>query len=138
MDEKTYKKTLLQLVKKEANSLLKKATRDELQKLNFSKLNPNDQTSCIYGQMTGNCFSRRASVLIYNCTEKSYIQTYGILESATLNGKPNLSRNQFKTGQHYSPIEVFISQKNNRTNGNNEQLISYLKRERKTLRFKNF
>lgn len=53
----------LKLVRKEIISLKKKATSEELCKLNFSTLAPSNTEKCIYGQMTGDCDSDRAREL---------------------------------------------------------------------------
>jgi len=57
-------KKLIELVTKEAINLKANATQEELDNLNFNCLLPSDSTQCIYGQMTGNCDSKRAVELI--------------------------------------------------------------------------
>ena len=129
---------LVALVKKEANSLKKKATKEELQKLNFQRLRPLNGSMCIYGQMTGDCYTPRAHSLILSCTTKSYVQPTGTLQNAELNGKMDIYLEQGFGRNHYSPIEAFIAKPENMSNGNNEILIDYLKGKRKTLTFKSF
>lgn len=71
MDNRT--KTMQALVKKEAANLKKNATKEELAKLDFDRLDGDSPYSCMYGQMTGHCYSNRASELIFNCCERVYI-----------------------------------------------------------------
>lgn len=47
-------------VKAELDNIKKKATKEEIGKLNFGLLYINSVSRCIYGQMTGNCRSDRA------------------------------------------------------------------------------
>ena len=55
-------------VQHEIETIRTKATQEEKSKLNLSTFEPTDAHTCIYGQMTGNCFSSRAHEL----TPKSY------------------------------------------------------------------
>lgn len=128
------KKQLTSLVIKEAKALKKAATKKELSRLSFEKLNPENEQHCIYGQMTDSCYSDRASSLIGKCCEKGYIGG-GVAYLPTLELGEIVTR---EFGRAWSPIEVFIAIQDNRTNGNNAMLISFLKGERKTLRFKSY
>lgn len=121
------------LVKKEAKKLKENATEKELSNLDFSNLRPSSSSSCIYGQLSGDCFNTRTSDLIHSCAERIYSSTGDGLYKVKLNGKPEKKRTAYK---HYSPIEVFIFQSRNRENGNNELLVKYLKGESKTLKIK--
>lgn len=121
------KKTMIALVKKEAKNLRKFAEKSELRKLNFKVLYPKSQNSCVYGQMTNNCFSDRATELIKKCCERVYDSPNAStdMSKAKLNGNPKRRiRDRF-----YSPIEIYITQPDNveNTNGNNKNLINYLK-----------
>lgn len=126
--------TLKQLVVAEATKLRDAITEIERERLNFEFLRPTFYTQCIYGQITGSCFSDRCSRLIELSCDRVYDQTDtpGSVLSGTLNGSP-INKNR---GSYWSPIELFIAQPENQENGNNEMLISFLKKERKTLRFK--
>lgn len=132
------KKTLVSLVRKEAAKLKKEASKRERMRLDISDLSPSDSRRCIYGQMTGNCFSTRAGALIKSCAERVY-DTSGEcgLDEAKLNGRLEQAELRVATN-YYSPIECFIYFDGNKWNGNNKILIDYLKGERKTLRFKKF
>ena len=48
----------------EINMLKTHATKDELAKLNFDTFDYNHVQKCIYGQMTGDCQSKRAKKLM--------------------------------------------------------------------------
>lgn len=64
----TYtKKQFLEDVEKEARALKKNATKEELSKLDFKTFSPQYPDRCVYGQMTGDCFSKRAHRLIKDC-----------------------------------------------------------------------
>lgn len=54
-------------VAREANLLKKHATKEELDRIDFFTLNPFSKLNCIYGQMTGDCYGKRATSLIKNC-----------------------------------------------------------------------
>jgi hypothetical protein len=54
-------------VRKEAEALKVHATKEELAKLDFDKLDPQSPSECYYGQMTGSCASSRAHTLIAKC-----------------------------------------------------------------------
>jgi len=123
---------LILLVTAEAKKI-KKLAPYELNKLDFNRLNPQSEVECIYGQMTGNCFSARANDLINNACVK-FIKDNGRISSSNVivpNNEENKDRDL-----HWSPIEVFIAQTRNQTNGNNKKLIAYLKGETKTLKLK--
>lgn len=55
------------LVIDEAVKLKAAATKDELSKLDFENLDGNSSYRCIYGQITGHCYSKRASQLLTQC-----------------------------------------------------------------------
>ncbi len=123
-------KELIELVIAEAKYLRENATKEK-DNLVFKHLNPLATDSCIYGQMTGDCFSDRAVELIVNACERVYkpIHKPHIIDGK-LNGKPYAeSRFDF-----WSPIEVFIFKSNNRKE-NNKRLIDYIKGETEALIF---
>lgn len=131
------KDVLEKLVTMEAKKLKSIATKDELNLLDFDRLDPECRSSCIYGQMTGNCNSSRAIDLI----KKSCTQVYtkgpdaiNTFNGVKLNGKPNNSRVGHNIA-YFSPIEIFIYKHENREQ-NNKILIEFLKGETKTLNFK--
>lgn len=127
------------LVIEEANNLKKFATKKEIANLTLYNFNPNSQTRCIYGQMTGNCFSGRAHKLIKKSCRRVYKaaeDNENVHDGAKLNGKPEGSR-ALITGfsrvvYYYSPIEVFIST-NQGIPEYAKKLIQFIKGEIKTL-----
>lgn len=132
---------LERLVITEAKLLRENATKDELNKLNFIRLDPESKTQCIYGQMTGLCHSVRANELIYKCAKRVYNinrdNGWDLIQGAKLNGSPKKIEgyvNRIKL--YFSPIEKFIAQKKNNQGVNNKILVDFLKGERETLNFK--
>jgi len=131
------RKLLMQkLVKEEATNLLKYAKKKELNNLNFERLNPESIFSCIYGQMTGDCFTDRSTKLITKCASRVYKYDSNFGNNTLKNNKINGSPKEEDRDDYWSPIEVFIATKVNQNNGNNKMLVDYLKGERKTLKFK--
>ena len=113
---------LIEAVKVEAANLKKYATKEELDNLDFNTFNPSSSNLCIYGQMTGRCWSRRSHELIINSTKIGF---------------PMLSYGDIDVGigsvydRNFSPIEKYIAT-NNDTDFQviqNKKLISYLKGE---------
>lgn len=149
----TRNQVLQELVKREAKNLRKFAISKELQKLEIDELNSTDGTQCIYGQMTGDCFSARASELIEQCCERVYSSNKTIrgeidnnVANSPLNGKPK------DRSSYFSPIEVFIANNSIKDtddwhdekfilgytaadNENNKRLVKYLKGETNRLTF---
>ncbi len=129
----TRKEVMQDLVKEEAKNLKKNANKEELQRLNFKNLISNDYKYCIYGQITGDCYSDRAEALIRSGCTRVYDakDTLNLGDSKVNGNHKSLDRDVF-----FSPIEVFIDQGINQTNGNNEKLIKYLKGKSRILNFK--
>lgn len=61
---KITKETFLKDVRTEVEGLKANATQEEISKLNIQFFNPDNKFACIYGQMTGNCSSKRAKELM--------------------------------------------------------------------------
>lgn len=142
--EKTKKSApqiLKALVIAEAKNIRKNADKKELAKLSIDKLNPNSPLYCIYGQMTGDCYSERANDLIISCATRVFDTCDAkddLIKESKLNGKPVIYRggSPFSRPKYFSPIERFIYMKTNQKNGNNKALIAFLKGETKTLKLK--
>lgn len=124
-------------VAKEVESLKTNATPQELKRLNFKKLKPESYTKCIYGQMTGNCTSKRATDLIDLCCQRFTLNKvdYDVMENklfentlAYINGKVNKSRTEMKI-THLSALEHYIYLIDSKP----ENVIAYLKGETKKL-----
>lgn len=122
-------KVLNALVRKEAKNLIANTTPSERARLSIANLVTQSARSCIYGQMTGDCYSERAVDLIELSCEKVYRRDHSDRISGVLNGKPTGSYRM----AYWSPIEIFIDIPLNQLNGNNKRLIAYLKGETKRL-----
>jgi len=125
-----------QLVIEEATNLRKYTTKKELKQLSFDKLDTQSRIACIYGQLTGNCDSSRARELMNRSCARVYKRNHhwgATIKDCSVNGSitKEMSRTYF-----FSPIEVFIDQSRNKKNGNNEQLIKFIKGEIDILNFK--
>lgn len=122
------KSLLKKLVISEADKLKKNATKRELSKLNIDDLRSTNALFCIYGQMTGSCYTTRAHNLISKCATRVYKQKTGFTD-AVLKGNPipNMFKGKYYHRELFSPIECFIAFQKNRENGNNESLVNYLK-----------
>jgi hypothetical protein len=128
-------------VRKEAEALRKHATPQELSRLNLSKLEPEDLDSCIYGQMTGSCYSRRACDLISICAiryiadgDLAYVRRDGfdrVAKYVTNEPIPDtyIDRTSGSEETHYSAIEAYILL----PEANNANLIAFLRGETETL-----
>lgn len=131
---------LIEDVKKEAEALRKKATPEELSKLNFNSLDPHHLNKCIYGQMTGHCNSVRGVQLIEACAiryikdgDLTYVARDGFkriqdrVNGATVEDL-YYDRSSL-TDVHYSAIEAYILLPEAR----NANLIAYLRGETEIL-----
>lgn len=124
-------KNLIDLVRKEADALRKHATKEEISNLNLSDLQPKSASNCIYGLMTGSCWSERAHTLIDICTQKKIRVATDVIDHGNTCSitEDDLTPELMAPGdnRNWSPIEAFIAVPENRTNGNNQILIGYLK-----------
>src|ERR1044072_4459641 len=91
-------------VRKEAEALKVHATKEELNKLRFESLFPGFADACIYGLMTGNCFSNRAAELIYSCAVR-YFENKGFADIGDEGFKGVVRRVNGRT------VENFISER---------------------------
>lgn len=81
---KYSKADFIEDVIKEVKSLKENARKKELENLDFENLDPQSFQHCIYGQMTGNCTSLRASQLIVKSC-KRFIDFTNAHEISNLN-----------------------------------------------------
>jgi hypothetical protein len=144
---KYTKAQLFEDVAREATLLKETATQIELQRISFYDLDPRYYTKCIYGQMTGDCFSDRAAYLIFNCCPRyfrSHSDDDDIIEDVTKSKAAKLEK--FVNGEsvpgvkdsfglkqirshgdcHYSAIETYIMQ----PYAKNKNLIDFLRGRR--------
>lgn len=127
---------LVDLVKAEAKKLRLNSTQEQKDRLSYNSLSALSPQYCIYGQMTGNCYSKEALGLIRKCALRVYDTTkqcslYDIT-LRQLNGKPKDFENSLdRKGEYHSPIEIFIAKMTFSDNyddrENNKTLINYLK-----------
>lgn len=113
----------------EATKLKSCATQEELEKLNFKRLDPERIQKCIYGQMTGNCFSKRATELLNCCTVpySADVDSYTRTRVKSFNDK---NRAEDVNGDWvFSAIEYYIGHQI----AKNANLIDYLKGVKETL-----
>ena len=143
------KSTLIKLVRQEAKNIKENATKQEIERLKIKSLDPSNTEGCIYGQMTGNCYSERANALIVKCATKVY-KSLGTrpLDDVELSEKHTGLVKQLavihRDGLFHSPIEIFIYQQGYDVNfnvdrspkGNISRLINYLQGKTKTLTIK--
>jgi len=117
------------LVLEEAKNLRKYAKKEEINRLEFRVLYSESRTGCVYGQMTGDCFSERAQFLIENSCSKVYKAMPGeaLCDNAELNGPPKKYKGDRQLS-YWSPIEVFISKNAKENNYElNEELVKFIK-----------
>lgn len=139
---KYSKKQFLQDVSSEASLLKNYATEEEVAKLDFDRLRFDNRRSCIYGQMTGDCRSIRAQILLASCC-KRFVANSDLLIPHPSNWNPDKrpSFNKIKefvngttqdrpdTVIYLSSIETYIALKGAKP----KELIDYLKGTTDTL-----
>lgn len=129
----------------EAIALRNNATKKERKRLNIQILAPMSEYSCIYGLMTGSCFSTRATELIAQCCPKffypSAVSHGNSIEQIIINSDGRDANKFAKTRSMssdtdtmpgpmlYSAIEAYITLHNS----DREGLIAYLRGESETL-----
>ena len=64
------KETVIKHVMLEIENIKKFATKEQVMRLSIEKVFPFSPDRCIYGLMTGNCFSDEAQQLIYKCCSR--------------------------------------------------------------------
>ena len=138
------KSEFLKDVEHEVKTLKKLATKQELNRLDFSKLDTDHENLCIYGQITGSCASDRAEVLMNaSCIRVMNLPDgVGDLEGATFtDAKPFINGKNEGQGwegygfssrsyRHLSVLEAYICLKG----AKNKHIIAFLKDEVKELK----
>ena len=118
--------TLAKLATEEVKKLKKHATKEEIDRLSIDNFNPDSMSRCIYGQLTGNCTSKRAEDLITSCCKKvlNVYNKENIFLKCSLNGKPKKLANYWDRLHYYvSPIESLIYRRKRA----GKRIINYLK-----------
>lgn len=109
------KDSIFDLAIQEAINIKKHATDQEIDNLDIRSFNGGYPRTCLYGQLTGNCYNARAVELIQLCCERVYEANRNSVPSrkaAKLNGSPlglerKLSENDLVC-TYYSPIEILV------------------------------
>lgn len=133
------KAQFLEDVRAEVVALRENATKEELSELSVGLLSSNDTRKCIYGQMTGDCYSERADALLDKCAVRvmqAGTELSGrVAESsmiANANG-PNdghfKNRSTLDAVTYFSALEAYIALQG----AKNANVISYLRGETETL-----
>lgn len=116
---------LIEEVYKEATALRQEATAEEIGRLDFDQLVPRNTDLCIYGQMTGSCWSPRASRLLERCAIPFAKDVRDDDEGEDIlppgEREEGFKRSTFSA--RFSPIEYYICQEG----ANIEALVAYLK-----------
>lgn len=130
-------------VRKEAEALRVHATKEERERLDIKVLKPSNIDYCIYGQITGNCYSEHAAALIQKCCVRFF--KHRVMPSRWSPGVSMEDIKQYVNGRkvkgfrkeraaqstdtHFSAIEAYILL----PEAQNKSLISYLRGETDTL-----
>lgn len=114
------------LVVDEAKKLKEFTTNEEKANLDIEIFNPESRSRCVYGLLTGSCFSLRSAELIEKCAKRVYVAEDGKApkECKKLNGKPKSGQRTLIGTEYWSPIERFIQIAPPEAN---EYLINFLK-----------
>jgi hypothetical protein len=99
------RKVFNEMVSKEINHLRTHATAEEKSKLDFISFDYQDHEHCIYGQMTGDCFSDRAKELM----PKTYTSA---------------SIGFFNKGENFTALEKYLFMVNSKKH---LEIINYIK-----------
>jgi hypothetical protein len=91
-------------VTNEIRNIRKFVPKENRDKLNFKNLEPNLYTSCIYGQMFGNCFNKEAVKAIKKCckTKTSFLNTENPTKILFVNPRFNIEGADEKYIFHYT------------------------------------
>lgn len=119
---------LCKLVLLEADNIKKNCSEEEISKLDFEHLDPSNPRKCIYGQMTGSCFTERTLDLVVNLPNHfEHIYDYeqeNIPLDEVLNAEATFRFDPIEEHKLvFSPIEVYITL----PEADNENLINYIK-----------
>ena len=103
---------LKEAVVKEALLLRKHATKEERAKLDFNELRGDNAYHCVYGQMTGSCYSDRSRELHVLCAKpysKSVHHYTGYLNHKFEIGNEGVSSLEFYLNQEGAKNDVLIN-----------------------------
>lgn len=119
----------VKLVIKEIETIKKKATNEEIARLNFNVFDASRIDRCIYGQMTGNCDSARALKLM----PKKYDEIGFNDSSAYSKDYIQFEVQDFTKGNYFTALEKYLFMVKAPVH---RHIISYLKGRTKVLKIK--
>lgn len=111
---------LVKMAKAEIKRIKKVATEDEISRLNFETFYPNKVSSCIYGQMTGDCGSPRAKEIM----PKQFDEIFKPELVYTTKNERLLSNQDFRSGSAFTALEKYLYIADKKTQ---KHIISFLK-----------
>jgi len=124
---------LIALVKIELSNLMVYASENERRSINVNYLYPTASNYCIYGQMTGSCFSERALELVKKCAiPVSETIEYRKAELDHLNS-PEKFGEDAEGRDYFSALEVYIVTEHGRER--KKEIVDFLKGYRQDLDF---
>lgn len=129
------KPEFLKAVSTEIENIKKFATKKEIGNLDFKEFDADDSDRCVYGQMIGDCFRKKAEELIRKCTlvvvandDVEFGCTFSDLRNS-INGVPT-KNNLCGLMRHFSALETYLILKG----AKNKMVLEYLKGEREDLK----
>lgn len=138
MKAKTLSKKYIRVVISEIVNVKRYATEKEKNGLIYNKFHPRFSWKCIYGLITGDCFSKETSTLINKCVDfgvyvpSSNASHVGIFNFVLIKVKRFF---RFKCKRnYYTPLENFISLIGYRKYTRN--IFKFIKGETKTLQIR--
>lgn len=118
-------KKLKQRVLEEITLLKQYATPEEIESLDSNTINPSYFKQCIYGQMTGDCYSKRTHELLTKCAVWPYSIRIAKYKKTQMGSKNWIDRRK-RDNEVFSPIEYYIYHRRNKIS----ILVNYLKGNR--------
>lgn len=113
------KEKFIKQVQKELDNIKAKATPEEIKRLIFKEFDAESDSSCIYGLLTGNSWSKRATQI----QKKSFAYLSGCDSN-------KFKYHTFDEGTDYTALEKFILMIPQRVN---REIFRYLKGKIKTI-----
>lgn len=123
------KKQFLKEVVAELDTIREKATKEELKRLDFNKFRFYKPENCIYGQLTGNCHSIRAAVIM----PKSYSGITSINGNIEKINPIDFSQLDTGRGRLFTALEQYLYIVDS---DKHREILQYLKGEIKTIEIK--
>jgi hypothetical protein len=117
------KETFLKEVRKEINAIKINATQEELDRLDFDEFDSSLPFACIYGLLTGNCYSERSIELF----DKVFDSVY----KNNLKFDANLKSNKNKSFYNFTYLEVYLVHSDSKYH---KHIIDYLQSKVKRLK----